>query len=155
MSWKTFCTSLRRTRLEVMGAQGKNASPLACPSRVPRSFLRRYFQAPATQASASDRVIALNLEREYKKKEGWRVRGRGKRFSFLPSPSPFIPLFCCHPKFRDELARKCLLCKLVFYLNLCGTLPGEEGGHSIIWPWLVCAAEQGMVFRVLSLKLGI
>ena len=65
-----FCTSLRRTRLEVMGARGKNATPLACPSRVPRSFLRRYFQAPATQVSASDRVIALNLEQEYKKKEG-------------------------------------------------------------------------------------
>ena len=26
------------------------------------------------------------------------------------------------------------------------------GGHSLIWPKRVCAAEQGMVFSVLSLK---
>ena len=31
--------------------------------------------------------------------------------------------------------------------------PGEE--HSLIWPIRVCAAEQGMVFKVLSLKQGI
>ena len=28
-------------------------------------------------------------------------------------------------------------------------------GHSLIWPMRVCAAEQGMVFKVLSLKQGI
>ena len=31
--------------------------------------------------------------------------------------------------------------------------PGEE--HSLIWPIRVCAAEQGMVFKVSSLKQGI
>ena len=31
--------------------------------------------------------------------------------------------------------------------------PGEE--HSLIWPIRVCAAEQGMVFKVLSLKQGV
>ena len=31
--------------------------------------------------------------------------------------------------------------------------PGEE--HSLIWPIRVCVAEQGMVFKVLSLKQGI
>ena len=29
------------------------------------------------------------------------------------------------------------------------------GGHSLIWPKWVCAAQQGMVFRVLHLKQGI
>ena len=29
------------------------------------------------------------------------------------------------------------------------------GGHSLFWPVQVCAAEQGMVFKVLSLKQGI
>ena len=33
--------------------------------------------------------------------------------------------------------------------------PGVGGGHPIIWPIRVCAAEQGMVFKVLSLKKGI
>ena len=28
------------------------------------------------------------------------------------------------------------------------------GGHSLIWPLRECAAEQGMVFRVLSLEQG-
>ena len=32
---------------------------------------------------------------------------------------------------------------------------GGGGGHSLILPVRVCAAEQGMVFRVLSLKQGI
>ena len=32
---------------------------------------------------------------------------------------------------------------------------GGGGGHSLIWPIRVCAAEQGMVFKVLSLKQGI
>ena len=30
--------------------------------------------------------------------------------------------------------------------------PGGVGGHSLIWPIRVCAAEQGMVFKVLSLE---
>ena len=30
-----------------------------------------------------------------------------------------------------------------------------RGRHSLIWPIRVCAAEQGTVFKVLSLKLGI
>ena len=30
-----------------------------------------------------------------------------------------------------------------------------RGGHSLIWPIRVCAAEQGMVLRVSSLKQGI
>ena len=32
---------------------------------------------------------------------------------------------------------------------------GGGGGHSLIWPKRVCAAQQGMVFRVLPLKQGI
>ena len=32
--------------------------------------------------------------------------------------------------------------------------PGR-GWHSIIWPMRVCTAEQGMVFKVWSLKQGI
>ena len=31
---------------------------------------------------------------------------------------------------------------------------GGGGGHSLIWPLRECAAEQGMVFRVLSLEQG-
>ena len=37
--------------------------------------------------------------------------------------------------------------------SLLWVKPGE-GGHSLIWPIRVCAAEQGMVFRLLSLKQG-
>ena len=33
--------------------------------------------------------------------------------------------------------------------------PQGRGGHSLIWPIRICAAEQGMVFKVLSLKQGI
>ena len=29
-----------------------------------------------------------------------------------------------------------------------------NGEHSLIWPKWVCAAEQGMIFRILSLKQG-
>ena len=32
---------------------------------------------------------------------------------------------------------------------------GEEGGHFLIWLFLVCTAEQGMIFRGLSLKQGV
>ena len=32
---------------------------------------------------------------------------------------------------------------------------GGEEGHSLIWPMLVSAAKQGMVFKVLRLKQGI
>ena len=32
---------------------------------------------------------------------------------------------------------------------------GEGGGHFLIWLLLVCTAEQGMIFRVLSLKQGV
>ena len=38
---------------------------------------------------------------------------------------------------------------------LLGLIPVRGGGHSLIWPILVCAAEKGMVFKVLSLKQGI
>ena len=31
----------------------------------------------------------------------------------------------------------------------------DSQGHSLIWPMWVCTAEQGIVFRVLSLKQGI
>jgi len=31
-----------------------------------------------------------------------------EKFPFLPSPSPFMPLFCPHPNFVDELMR--MLC---------------------------------------------
>ena len=31
---------------------------------------------------------------------------------------------------------------------------GGEGGHSLIWPRWVCAPEQGVVFRVLTLEQG-
>ena len=34
-------------------------------------------------------------------------------------------------------------------------LGGGEEGHSLIWPMLVSAAKQGMVFKVLRLKQGI
>ena len=33
--------------------------------------------------------------------------------------------------------------------------PKAAGGHSLVWPIRVCAAEQDMVFRVLSLKKSI
>ena len=33
--------------------------------------------------------------------------------------------------------------------------PRRGGGDSLLWPMRVCAAEQGMVFKVLSLKQGI
>ena len=64
-----FCTSLRRTRLEVMGARKNGAREGKTPlpsllNRAARSFLQRYFQAPSTQASVSDGVRALNMERE-------------------------------------------------------------------------------------------
>ena len=141
-----FCTSLRRTRLEVMGALGKNAPPLACPSRVPRSFLRRYFQAPATQACISDR--ALNMEREQQKKEDRRGRGgEGERgFLFSPPLPPLFLFFALIPNFVTNSHGKGVG---------GGGGGGGGGGHWIIWPWRVCAAEQGMVFRVLSLKQGI
>ena len=29
-----------------------------------------------------------------------------------------------------------------------------RGEHSLIWPRWVCTAEQGMIFRILSLKQG-
>ena len=32
---------------------------------------------------------------------------------------------------------------------------GGGGGHSLIWPIRLCAADQGMVLRVLSLKMSI
>jgi len=38
--------------------------------------------------------------------------------------------------------------------SLLWVRPGGEG-HSIIWPIWVCAAEQGMVFRLLRLKQGV
>ena len=46
-------------------------------------------------------------------------------------------------------------------LGLCGYVPLSKewfsslDGHSLIWPMRVCAAEQAMVFKVLSLKQGI
>ena len=43
--------------------------------------------------------------------------------------------------------------------NWCGSMPfpppPPPGGHFPIWPIRVCAAEQGMVFMLLSLKQGI
>ena len=41
--------------------------------------------------------------------------------------------------------------------NWCGSMhpPPPPVGHSLIWPIGVCAAEQVMVFMVLSLKQGI
>ena len=38
--------------------------------------------------------------------------------------------------------------------ELVGTIKVRGGGHSLIWPKQVCAAQQGMVFRVLRLKQG-
>ena len=32
---------------------------------------------------------------------------------------------------------------------------GGGGGHSLIWPIRLCAADQGIVFRVLSLEKGV
>ena len=46
-------------------------------------------------------------------------------------------------------------------LGLCGYVPLSKvwfsslEGHSLIWPMRACAAEQAMVFKVLSLKQGI
>ena len=37
----------------------------------------------------------------------------------------------------------------------CVILTTGGGGHSLIWPIGECIAEQGMVFRVLSLEQGI
>lgn len=36
----------------------------------------------------------------------------------------------------------------------CVILTAAGGEHSLIWPLRECAAEQGMVFRVLSLEQG-
>ena len=36
-----------------------------------------------------------------------------------------------------------------------GPFTTPPGGDSLLWPMRVCAAEQGMVFKVLSLKHGI
>ena len=43
------------------GARGKQAtsSPLVCLSRAPFSFLRRYFQAPATRAILFRTILNL------------------------------------------------------------------------------------------------
>ena len=35
-----------------------------------------------------------------------------------------------------------------------GVHPVGEGGHSLIWPIRLCAADQGIVFSVLSLEKG-
>ena len=40
-------------------------------------------------------------------------------------------------------------------LDFRSALPPEREGHCLIWPIRVCAAEQGMLFKVLSLKQGI
>ena len=48
----------------------------------------------------------------------------------------------------------CLFVVLLFVCFLPRLLV-TPGGHSLIWPVRVCAAEQGMVFKVLSLKQGI
>ena len=42
-----------------------------------------------------------------------------------------------------------------FYVLSEIRVPEAWGEHCIIWPIRVCAAEQGMVFKVLSLKQGI
>ena len=42
----------------------------------------------------------------------------------------------------------CLLVVLLFFFFLPRSLV-SPGGHSLIWPVRVCAAEQGMVFKVL------
>ena len=41
------------------------------------------------------------------------------------------------------------------YLGPPGKGGGGGGGHSLIWPIQVCAAEQGIFFKVLSPKQGI
>ena len=41
------------------------------------------------------------------------------------------------------------------HLNTCSVGGGGEDGYSLILPRRVCAAEQGLVFRVSSLKQGI
>ena len=39
--------------------------------------------------------------------------------------------------------------------TLLRAVPSRAGGHFLIWTKRVCAAQQGMVFRVLNLKQGI
>ena len=66
-----------------------------------------------------------------------------------------LPLFCIS---GDVL----LLCGgmggdfllIILFYRLKGVLIPRVG-HSLIWPTQVCAAEQGMVFKILSLKQGI
>ena len=84
-----FCTSLRRTRLEVRTgcARKKRLAPRVSLSRAP--FLP---------------VMLVDMEREPNKRKIEGGAEGEKRFPFLPSRLPFIPLFCSHPKSRDELA---------------------------------------------------
>ena len=50
------------------------------------------------------------------------------------------------------------LCGSILSANICCSLfifspgGGGERGHSLIWPMRVCAAEQGMVFEVVSIR---
>ena len=50
------------------------------------------------------------------------------------------------------------LCSSMLSANICCSLfifsPGGWGGagHSLIWPMRACAAEQGMVFEVVSIR---
>ena len=45
-------------------------------------------------------------------------------------------------------------CRPFYYRTLTRARVVGGGGHSLILPKRVCAAEQGLVFRVLSLKQG-
>ena len=87
----------------------------------------------------------------------------------LPSPRPFFAfLFTEQTTSSPPFLRKNGGLLVVYLLNDFSplsrsleqansdekhTFPGAK--HSLIWPIRVCAAEQGMVFRVLTLKQGI
>ena len=59
--------------------------------------------------------------------------------------------FCLASSSADNVPRRAE--KLALQNAGLGRRPGR-GGHSLIWPKRVCAAQQGMVFRVLRLKQG-
>ena len=77
-------------------------------------------------------------------------RGQDSASAFIWSPQQFSKIISLGletiSKLRDSSQIK--ENSLIYRVNTVFG-PGEE--HSLIWPIRVCAAEQGMVFKVLSL----
>ena len=65
-----------------------------------------------------------------------------------------VRALCAQPIMRKMTPTFNYFKVIYFQVNLTPK-GGGGGGDSLIWPIRVCAAEQGMVFRVLSLKQGI